>query len=396
MTILQQDFVEVVGDHSPSTASFSLKEGRATMTLQVRVNRTSVQGATGDLNPDSEVLPDDLLRAPFTILGGINSSVGDGRLRRTLPLAHPQWPWLYADRIASVRGIGGPPVKLGSITPLEAVPLDYYALYSVYEFVVEFSSRNYAVLSDDDIDVPLFDKPWVDFDGKTAPQQDQTYASEWKRFTDYQTVPQNDWATGQIGSDFIYQTGDGTGPGANGGLPFMGMPHVLIPNEVIKLTWYSVPFRYYSSQYSYLRRFRGRINYLDFYDWKDGQLQFVCANPIRFTPPLLQPVNWLQGAQTVDKWCDIEMIFLATYRDGVNLPSQPANANYIVGGHNLLPWQGDRQFYYVQSKAKSVPLWASFPFQLLFTDPDANWQNPEPDFGGEPDVQEPDDVDPTV
>jgi hypothetical protein len=51
----------------------------------------------------------------------------------------------------------------------------------------------------------------------------------------------------------------------------------------------------------------------------------------------------------------------------------------VVAGHNLLPWLTTRMFYYVSSEGvpdktddtKWRPTYNSFPFELLFTDPDA-------------------------
>ena len=54
------------------------------------------------------------------------------------------------------------------------------------------------------------------------------------------------------------------------------------------------------------------------------------------------------------------------------------NANWVVGGHNLLPWLTTRKYYYATTydpaspatQAKWFPSYNSFPFELLFTDPD--------------------------
>jgi hypothetical protein len=313
---------------------------------------------SANLNADSEVLPLDLLNAPQVILGAVNTTgPGDGRIQRLLPLAHPQWPWLYANNIVSVRGIGEC-VKFNSISPLEAEPMPAFALYPVYEFVIEFGSVPYAVLSDDDIETATFTTPWVDVNNQAAAEQ--TYATEWWRFTDYQVVPQNDWLTGTIGSSTVFQTEGGSGdkttdPGAKGGAVFPAMPRILLPNEIIRLVWHMVPWRFYSSPNSYLRRFRGRINQLPWYDWDAGELLYMGASPLRFTPPILQPVNWLHGSVTVGKWCDLELSFIGTKRNGVNLPSSLPNDNYLAAGHNLLPWQGDNQFYYARSLPTQFP-----------------------------------------
>lgn len=373
MSLDASNFEEKIDNVAPSSAGLGLRSGQATLPLYVRVNMTKVPGYDGEvLNADSPVQPIDLLNAPQAVLGGVNTDVGDGRLNRLMPLAHPQWPFLYASAIQSVRGVGRP-FKVASISPLEAQPMPAFSLYPVYEFVIQFANRAEAILPDEDIELVDFDPGWTDVDGNPA-TGDQTYATEWMRFTDYQVVPQNDWVTCNVGSGFVFETSGGSGdtttdPGAGGGAVYAAMPRILLPNEVVKFTWKQVPFRYYSSANSYLRRFRGKINQFDWYDWKAGELLYMTCNPIRYTPPILQPVNWIFGTTVVEKWCDMELIFLSTRRNGVNLPT-PSNANFIAAGHNLMPWQGDNQFYYVRSASTQYPTFTSFPVELLFTDPD--------------------------
>lgn len=393
MVLDAASFAEEVHDNAPSTASFSLANGRAHMAFILPVNMTQVADYGGPVfNESSQVQPLDLLGMSQVILGGVNTDVGDGRLNRILPFAHPQWPWLYAEGY-SVQGIGAP-VLTASISPLEALQMPAFALYPTYRVTMEFTNRNYAVLNDFDIETATY--TWWDVDGST---QENLIAMEWLRFTDYQAVPQNDWVTASIGNGFVFVTEGGSGDSKTdpNNAPYAGMPRILLPNEIIKMTWRQVPFRYYSSPNSFLRRFRGRINQFAWYNWGKGELLYLNCNPIRFTPPILQPANWLLGATTVDKWCDLELFFLATRREGVNVPT-PENNNFIAAGHNLMPWQADNQFYYTQSPnpplGTGAPTFYSFPFELLWTDPDVG--SVSAGDAGEPDVFDPDDVDPVA
>ena len=382
MSLDASNFEERIESVSPSTAGFNTRTGRATMSLFLRVNMTATAGYTGSvLNEDTNVFPIDLLSAPQTILGGVNTDISaDGRLNRVLPFAHPQWPFLYANNIANVHGIGAPTL-VTSISPLEATPMPAFALYPVYEFVVEFTNRDYAVLPDEDMETQ--ELTWTDVD---KAELTATVAWEWLRYTYYQSNPQNDWITASIGNGFTFQTFSGAEPK---GAVYAGMPRVLLPNEVIKLTWTQVPYRYYSSPNSFLRRFRGRINQFAWYDWDVGELLYLNCNPIRYTPPILQAANWLLGSTTVEKWCDMEMYFLATRRDGVDLPT-PANANFIAAGHNLVPWQQNNLFYYAANATSLFPQFTSFPFELLFTDPDIG--EISPGDAGNPEIITADDV----
>lgn len=357
MTISFASYLEKTDSISPASFGFSIHGGKATLPLYVQ----------------SPTL-DDLQEAITQILGGLESTdPGDGRLQRILPMAHPMFPWLYASNISSCRGIGVP-IKTTAAAELETPPLPFFALYPEYELTVDFTPRPYAVLAD--LTVPVKkNQYWYNAAGA---QQLSTFAQEWTRFTDYQVHPQPETITAQQGTmQFATQSG-----GAPNTYPLDALIRKTIPNQLIKMKWYQVPYRYVESANSYLDSLAGSINQNAWYGWPAGSLLYLNFLPHRYTPPVQALDLWLPGQYSTEKWCDIEFSFIQTNRTGTDLPQgtvvpgrpdmQNANPNWLAAGHNLLPWLTTLSYYYATSPiaGSPAPTWPSSPFELLFTDPD--------------------------
>jgi len=100
---------ERIASRNPSVAGFSLMEGgRATMKLVIDEPRME--------------------SACKQILG--YAQAGNKKIERILPVAHPQFPWLYAERISSIEG------------------LEFFAKYNALDNVAEgtFANRFYFEL----------------------------------------------------------------------------------------------------------------------------------------------------------------------------------------------------------------------------------------------------------
>jgi hypothetical protein len=165
---------------------------------------------------------------------------------------------------------------------------------------------------------------------------------------------------------------------------YPGILSMLLPNQLIKFTWYQVPYRFLAPAVrkdgSYFTRFLNHINQ-DTVSWcgftfPPGSLLYLGYNPIKYNPPnnVVQAAN---GAVTYAKLCDIEFTMLYTRRYGQALPSAPLNGNYVMGGHNLLPWFPVKQYFYATgTKIRSYdtsdypPQYNSRPFQVMLSDPD--------------------------
>jgi len=346
------DYLEEIDTDQPGGAGFSIDGGRAVATYLVNT-------------PDPE---DDVsLRDAITeIIGTTSTDVGDGRLQRTPPLAHPLWPWLTANAITNIRGKGKGQL-LDADDTLEVPTFPQYWLYPQYEITVEFKQQQYCIATDDKIN-KTEGQTWYD---ETGASHTYTSAPEWTRYTTYEFIPQNDSVTAQIGN-MIFASGPVSGRG------FVSPIKQFMPNGIVKFMWRQVPFRYVESSNSYLNRWRGYINQQSWYGWPKGSLLYVNYTPRMYTPPVPEEDQFAPGVFSTEKLCDIEFIFMYTSRNTTDTISAPSNKNFVTAGWNLLPsLNTDRLFHYALTKPNpslsisQTPSWYSAPFDELFYDPDA-------------------------
>lgn len=373
MTITIDNFSEIIDDRSRSTVSMNQEQGRASISYNILASELGSAITLAELNS-----------LPGIILGYNNSaSASDGvfKMSRNLPYAHPVFNQLYANGVSGLHGVGQP-VKTANINdPLNAPAFPYVALYPNYEFDVEFTSRNYAVLSDD----LIFEvtSNWTPPPSEASGSIAFTYAEEWQRYTDISILPQNDYITGVQGQS-IFKTLTALKPDGD---IFGGMPRLFLPNSILTMTWYDVPLRYMISANSYLNKYRGRVNQFAFYDtpsgdklFDPGELLYLSYTPRTRTSPVVSNMPWTGGDVTSVKFMDVQIQFLYTKRTGEDIPTT-ASSNYIAAGHNLNPYFPYRAFYYTIFKDTSgtqSPQWLSFPVELLFTDPDATQPATQP------------------
>ncbi len=370
-------FLEDVDHVSPQSASFSYNSpARATSRYQVTYG-----------NPNDLLASAEMGIAVKEILGGTRTGGVNFGLTRALPLAHPVFPWLYATDVTEFRGVGKNALN-ASAAQLEAPAIaPKYWRYAKYYVTVTFQSRPYAVLSDNSAGNVV--ETVVNYDNTT---KHVTAAQEWLRYTDWEPISQPDSVTATQGE--MYFRSDALRiPFPGGAFPrYSGMPRMFLNNQLIKFIWYQVPFTYISSTNSYINAFRGKINQLDWFNWSAGELLYLDYRIKRYTPPVPaldqvpNPFAEDPGNKTFStaKLVDVEFSFLDTVRT-TNDTYTPANRNWIVKGHNLLPYWIDRKnFHYATTFNKAdgaapagsdqtqwYPSWLSVPFSLLFTNPDA-------------------------
>ena len=362
--ILKEDTAEGV---SPCQTMMDGMGGGATWTYVVQ----------DDLNP---TLPSNAAAVQFlvlTILGYTEyQGNGFGGLIRHTPLAHPLFPWLYAESITNLNGNGQYTLTAQSVNyenPNTSLILSQWASWPTWRCQIRFTARPYPVLPD--VNIPLDSGlTWYDDTSRDATVAQQAInwrrVAEWTRYTSYEFLPMDNWITQQFGSMKFSSTD------ANNAKTFPNQTRMFIPDQILRLKWWQVPLRYLTSSNSYITQYKGRINQ---FAWggpvggnifAKGSLLYLSFKPTIYTPPLQQSVNVFNSA-TYERMCDIEFDFLWTTRTGTALPANPTNQNYIVGGHNLLPYPVNRSFYYsVSNDAQQVPSWISFPVELLFKDPD--------------------------
>jgi len=302
---------EKIASISPNGSSFSLDgNSRATMTFMI----DGADLASNGLGVLTQFC-NQVLGTSFIALDDAGDPV-NGSLSRYSPMAHPQWGWLYADRISSVRGIGprrndpdDPASILASWRTFSAASLQltapYFAVYNQYEVTVEFSPLKYRPLSDVMMDAldknsggaykirQLQDNPDPEFDPtryyKDNGQSNQVNGSpyrEYKRYTSFTTETSAEYMTMKGGayqfqSDYNGKDNNGDPDGSLNinGVEIAGFyGKILVPKTTIKLTWHEVPYDFVDpTQDASVNIYEGlgRVNQNPFYGFAPGELLFT-------------------------------------------------------------------------------------------------------------------------
>jgi len=316
---------------------------------------------------------EDLISAYPAILGSCAyEASGTGKLNRTLPLADPLYSWLYASSMPGIEGYG----KYNQVDAdptLEAPGFPKGTLWDQYRLSVESLPRPFPILPDSAINV--YTASWYSETAGTV-EVDYNVCDEQFRYCTWDEVPQSDYITQQKGT-MTFNSVDGANSKG-----YAAMPRFYLPNSLYTITWYYVPIRLLISPNSYLRRWKGRINQHTMYGpdgltFEPGELLYLNYSQKMFTPPIQNLVTLGGGGGTIvstEKFAHITLNFLATKRKLFSAPSvAPTNLNYVVGGHNLMPWNdGNFRYAAVGTPASGGrPSWLSAPLDTLFTDCDS-------------------------
>jgi hypothetical protein len=307
----------------------------------------------------------------------VSAGAAAGKLTRLLPKADPQFRWMVADSISSLQGLGqSGEITLVGTDQLEVPPVDdSYGLWGTYDARVNFVPAPYALLSDDRITV--YDGDWRER-GDPALRAFK-FADEWLRFTLMKRAPRDEYVTAVQGK-FKFFTGGAPGAGSAEGQTAKGQIRQYLNNADVTLTWHAIPLRYVRSDNCYFDKYRGRINQNEWetpwYRWAPGELLYQNYSYEEFVPAVatmeLDPI--FGTITSTEKLCNVVLKFLETKRNTTDT-FVPADKNIIVGGHNLLPWHGDRKFHFGGTPKAGggdpVPGFDSVDLRILFTDPDA-------------------------
>jgi hypothetical protein len=341
------DYEEKVASLSPSTSGFGRDVGQGTVPLIVFGDRFNV--------------------AIRDILGHVRRQ-GGGLLQRDLPARHPYHPWMVADRITNVQGVGKPTTRAAALgTDGVGLILDY-ANYPLYQFNVSFTHQPYACL--DDSNIQLTRDTWFDEAGDPRPT---AYSNEFQRFTSYETLPAVDVVTATHGFQ-KFRREDGDVP-ANFG--YAGAPRIVTGRATLKVTWHFVPYSLIEDPKSPIVKYLGRINQkpwtLGNRTYQAGDLRYDAVGARRYLPPLPDSVS-INGVLAFSNayFCDLVFQFEVCQRSVVS-PPFTRNQNWIAAGWNSRAWWNDGKFYYVTAQnadpTKQRPTYESFLVQHLFTDP---------------------------
>lgn len=342
---------ERIGARSISTTGFSIADGGRAV-VKYLVDESNLEQACVDL------------------LGGAAIPERAG-IQRKLPAAHPQWQWLFCDRIANIEGLGFKQ-KVNSRAEeaigifVEAEPIQYYARYKQYEITAEFSPRPYPVLLDTSIP-----RKFIVYYKDDGAAQNDFYASEWLRYVEIVEKPAAEYLTAVNGQlVFKMDVNPGWGDIKDKAVPG-GQLRQLIQSVMLEVKWHQVPYSFLLSTNSYIDRCMGRVNQNAWNNYPAGSLLLHSMTVDRvYTPPFPEWIPF-NGAfvPSQQKMCDLTFHMMKK-----NIAPKQAytvtNNSHVPYGHNVIFNTQDTNWYYVENKVSGLPLYPSFPFELLFTNPD--------------------------
>jgi hypothetical protein len=411
------NFKELTPGEGRMKAGCSFSKGGASTIDYLIQNTLPVLDENGDPTEDFQpVLQVDLVNIWTYILGDVDLNGGAPNLvnapsiNRTLPAVHPLFPYWYALEADNLSGTGRQKQQdYYSIAGQEdANALSNYSQYEAYTISVNFGPVPWAMLDNASILNVTMPPPsnsppsgigfWY-FDGTPKAY---TFSTEYARFTDldynveYNVISLPGGGLTAGGMSFFDTNATPSTANLNGST-FLSAMRKQITDVKIKLRWHMVPFRYFTSPYSYLRRFAGMVNQTAFSlpnfagnAFNPGQMLYLGAEPTLYNPPVPRVSPTFPLTFDTEKICDVEMNFIVTNRYNDTVPNcfnpfyanqSLFNPNWIFSGHNLQPFHGDNQFHAVATGGGATafdhrrPFWLSFPFELLFTDPD--WPQPD-------------------
>lgn len=369
MPDIYQSYVEKIGSRSPNSAGFAREGGG-------RAPYTFIVGDKGDglasITAGSQI--HDIIKE---IIGTTRIDAGgEGKgLLRTLPKAHPLYPWLFAERFSNIVGIGQMTKADAGSSILQVDPFDFAALYETYEMTAEFTPRPYVVCADSEIATGQ-STSWTTPDGSA---QSKSHAQEWLRYTDFEFLPALEWITAQHGEFKFDAPTD-----VDIDLKAAGKGQLKMPfqKSTLKVTWYEVPYAYVepndgtlTPDDSYIFQGIGHISQNNWYGYPAGSLMLGAVQVQRYVPPMPEFDYW-QSSLIFDakKLCNISFYFQFTYPTRVTDPAAAANNNIIQRGHNLVPFAHTGGWYFAKTTAPAANtvnrgLFPSFPMELLFTNP---------------------------
>lgn len=306
-----------------------------------------------------------------------------GRLHRLIPVTHPHWSWMYAERISEIKGLG-----LAELEDWRALytfdkPLETsYSRYPWYKVTVEFSPRPYNLYEDDEgNEARPAQSEWYHESNPDAARK-YWYTDEWDRFVTTETFPDGQLIQLPHGTTRLVTSFDdlpaAPQPNTVHGLSTGSFARIFISAAIVKMKWHHVPHSFVTSLNSNFIKYQGRVNQATFKGFSPGTLLYDSYTSTPFMPafPDVSLTRMLQ-------LCNIEMVFRYTVRPrGPAAPNEltPSNPNWIAAGHNMQPYLlgRNRGFYYAVTpdpvEPNNTQYWQptfnSFPVQLLFANPD--------------------------
>jgi hypothetical protein len=362
--ILYTRFYEKIDSISPSTASFGMDGGSAQ--VDYIVARSGLQLFL------QEILGRALIQKTNDA-GNIT-----GRLIREIPLAHPEYNWLYASRINQVQGIGlaganDAEDSFVSLTDdLERNMPKFYTVYEKYRVSVQFEPRPYLLLNDEQMG-PYWNN--VSYYSPTGGGKNYADYAEYLRFTRIKYEPNAQLLPSNNGSFFLHS------PDLPGGNPQPisqangAGPRITVVKNTVKITWFFVPYKMVTSKT--IQQAYGRVNFTssgNFFGFPDGSLLFLGMEINDYPGPVPSTtidLNKIWDSVYDNKYCDITFVFEQFEVAPEMQADTPAGVpGWIVPKHhNMLPHSGLMRYCYCcnsNSPATGQPIYYSYDMRRLF------------------------------
>ena len=348
---------EYTGSKSPGSVGFSQDGGRAN--LKYVIGNQFLDRYCIYFTGSAEPFPLEANNGSFLPkYSGIN---------RTLPIAHPRYPWMFASGIESVQGTTF--VKASDLSSQGVLPAGNegfiapkyptYGEYQDYDVTVAFTGRNYHTLPNSTI--------YYDSLGQNNkliyyfPSSDYAYIGttftaiwpEWNRFSFTRIEPRSEYLTAEKNTFFFYDPTVDKLKSINGHVPTIpGNIKIPYPSQSITVQWFNVPYSYITGEGAYDKEGKlttttpiqiglNTVNQYEFLGKKAGTLLFEGVKVVSIgTRPFPEYVEFPVGSGKYTfrfiRVCDLELSFV--YRDppaGVKYESLlKGKSPYIEGGNN--------------------------------------------------------------
>ena len=392
-------FPEMIGPTSPSNIGFSMEGGKATMEILV--------GTDVAWEVLSQIIGNVV---EYKILAAV--PVVQPGLKRSLPIAHPQFPWFFASAIESYKGHKYKKAEdyllekktENPFSKLAAPSFPVFADYEEYRIQVGFEPRNYKILPDSYMAAsPLNVNYFPPKNNGAVPANAINFPGiwrEWERFCYSVVLPRAEYLTGDQGMYAYYIPSNA---GKTPALPALvnvnkGQVKILIPSKSVIVKWFCIPYSYVtgsnvSGNRTVFDLAIGSVNQNPMFGpalddnagYAAGTLLLEGMNVTRIYPkpfPTLAPLDTLVNTFHFDAelLCDIDLIY--AHRDPeTDEEYSDTEGNNVYAGHNLLPYLQQNTWYagIVRAAIENgntintgtiMPLiYPSFPMELLFCNP---------------------------
>jgi len=387
--VLNERYYEIIDSESPTTASFSDQKSSSVVTFVIK--------------------SDEILQFVQDVLGSAKL-VNNSYISRVIPASSPLFAWQYASKIVSIKGYSpngkDDTAVLKQNTTYKNIQTDappFVGDYKYYKITVQFESRNYNILTDDQTFALKQDKkyslPRNGLNGTVTEEIfDYTDRAEYVRYVSCYMEPNFDNLTWGNGNFIVNTSANYAATWLSRPLPnaVSGINNTIIPKYNLNFNWYFVPFEFTVLNKRWTNAYN-KINKGGFWgtgpgvvavdiDWfPEGTLLFKKVSVKKYEPYYpFETINIGPNSSIFDyfteyyknQYCDIsfECVYWDSSEKNKAAPG-PGNFNPLTckdsnSLFNRLQHPTTQQWYYVESntdKTKGRPIFWSIPFETLWT-----------------------------